>query len=246
MSLLDVPLPELRLKIDIGAEAFFDRCEGIARTKGWSIDRRRQYAGPGYDQLNVHLGSNAEAYPMLRMVATPREPSRLRLDVIDHWKSWPIDYDEYLTTARVAYGKLLAELRATGSTYRLGIPRRPTAVDYSTLDCSRISYAAEKFSGLPRTFAVGPGDARDRLINAFSVFHVVRPEHLPEPLRGHLAWVYSAISERPARHQWEGSVEATVRTMKNSTASGIIERILDIGAAVDQLYEYCMSTKGAV
>ena len=240
MDLLETPLPELRLKIDSDAHSFFDDCEEVAKANGWAIDRRREYAGPGYDQLNLHLGSGTEGYPMIRMVSVRREPRRLRLDIVDCWGSWPINYDEYLVAARTAYGYLLRAIRRTkGKAYRLGIPRRPASLDYGQLDCNRMAYAAEKFVGLYRWFAVAPGDARDRLIKAYSLLCVVRPDDLPEPLRGHLAGVYGEITRRPARHQWEGSVEATVRTMRNTTASRIIERLLDIGDAIERLDEHC-------
>jgi hypothetical protein len=245
MDLLDTPLPELRLKIDVDPHAFFDECEEIAKAHSWVIDRRREYAGPGYDQLNLHLGSGPEGYPMIRMVAVPREPQRLRLDLVDHWESWPIDYDEYLDRARMAYRNLLGAIRdRRRKTYRLGIPRRPMSIDYSRLDCSRVRYAAEKLSGLSRSLAVAPGDARDRLINSFWSFHVIRPDDLPEPLRTHLAWVYEEITKRPGRHQREGSVEATVRAMRNTTASRIIERLLDIGDALERLEEHCNRARG--
>lgn len=247
MDLLETPLPELRLNIDIDPPSFFDECEAIAKANDWIVDRRREYAGPGYDQLNLHLGSGPKRYPMIRMVAVPREPRRLRLDVVDHWASSPIAYDEYLDTARLAYATLLRAMnRRTGKAYRLSVPRRPPSIDYTQVDCNRIGYASEKFTGLCRSLAVAPGDARDRLIKAFSSLHVIRPDDLPDPLRGHLARVYEEITKRPARHQWEGSVEATVSSMKNKTASRILERLLEIGDAIERLDEHCSRSSGPV
>jgi hypothetical protein len=243
MDLLDIPLPVLRLRIGVHASVFFDRCEDIARACGWTADRRRQYGGPGYDQLNLNFGAGARGYPMIRMTVRPSSPDRLYLDIVADWKTSPPEYDEYLEVARTSYRTLLAEYKqAHGNRYRLGIPRRPVDVDLDSLDCARIGYAAEKLGGLCHSLAVGAGDARERLINAHWSFHVIRPEDLPEPLRGHLAWVYSEITRRPTRHRMEGSVEATVRTMKTATAARILERLVDLGAAVDRLYEHCQNT----
>ena len=247
MDLLEIALPELRLRVDIEASSFLDGCEEVARAHGWAVDRRREYAGPGYDQLNLHIGTGPRGYPMIRMVAVPREPRRLRLDVVEDWKTCPPDYDEYLDVARAAYSTLLREYKKLkGKLYRLGVPRRPVAVDLDALDCATIGYAAEKFGGLCRSLAIGPGDARDRLINAHSFFYVIRPEDLPEPLRVHLAWVHSEITKRPARHRLEGSVEGTVRTMKTATAARILERLVDIADAIERLHEHCQSQGRAV
>ncbi|HUQ98569.1 MAG TPA: hypothetical protein VM166_03880 [Gemmatimonadaceae bacterium] len=174
------------------------------------------------------------------MVTTPPLGRQLRLDIVDRWKTLPIDYDEYLGTARDSYSTLLKLYNVGhGTRYRLGIPRRPDTIDFSSLDCNRIGYAAEKFSGFARTLAIGPGDARDRLISAFWTFHVIRPMDLPQPLRQHLEWVYRQISARPARSQFEGSVEATVQTMRNVTAARVLERLVDVADAIARLDEEC-------
>jgi hypothetical protein len=243
MGLLDIPLPELRLRIDEDPAAFFDVCEQVARAREWAIDRRREYAGPAYDQLNLYTGPSGSEYPMILMVSVPSEPKRLRVDVIDEWRTTPIDYDEYLTTANKVFGQLLAGIkRLTGKQYRLGVPRRPVAVDVGSLNCQTIRYAAGKLRGLCRQLAVAPGDARDRLIGAYHTIHPISPTDLPEPLRAHLAHLYAEITKRPARHTREGAVEATVRTMKNATAARVLERLLCIADAVAQLEEYCVDT----
>jgi hypothetical protein len=246
MDILDIPLPKLTLKIDIDASTFFDRCEAIAASRGWEVDRRRAYAGPGYDHLNLHRGDiGPNRYPMVRMVSVPRELHRLDLDVVTHWTTRPISYDEYLQVARESYSALLNGYKeAHGKRFRLGIPRRPESVDLRKVDCGRISYAAEKFTGFTRSLAIGEGDARRRLISAFGGFHVIRPEDLPQPLRKHLAWVYAQITKREARHQYEGQVEATVSTMKNATAAKVLERLVDLAEAIDALDGQCNGRRG--
>jgi hypothetical protein len=246
MNLLDEELPNLGLTIDVTATEFFDRCETLATARGWKIDRRREYAGPGYEQLNLYLEVGEPGYPMLRMVATPKSHNRLDVDVIASWRNRPVGYDEYLDIARAAYSRLLdAYAQAHGKRLRLGVPHRPPTLDLGSLDCNRIKYAREKFMGLSRTLATGEGDARDRLISAFSTFHVISPEDLPSPLREHMQAVYDEITRKPARHQWEGSVEATVRSMKNSTAARVLERLLGIDEAIKQLEKLCDDREAA-
>lgn len=97
----------------------------------------------------------------------------------------------------------------------------------ASVDCSKISYAAEKFSSLERSLAIGKGDARTRLANAYWTFHVICPCDLPPPLRQDLAWVYAQVTKRAARHPGEGEVEATTATMKSETAA----RILSVSAS---------------
>jgi hypothetical protein len=245
MDLLDVPLPELTLAIDIDPSSFLDPCEAIAGERGWLIDRRPAYAGPGYDQLNLHIGDGPQRYPMLRLVSVPRERRRLQLDVVTRWNTWPIAYDEYFNVARQAYKELLTAYNAAHSRrYRLGVPKRPQSVNLRDIDCGRISYAAEKFDGLRRSLAIGEGDARARLISAFMSFYVIRPGDLPPPLRKHLAWVYAQITKRPARHHLEGTVEATVHTMKNATAAKILQRLVDLADAINVLDRHCRGQRG--
>jgi hypothetical protein len=240
MDLLAEELPELTALVDRSAEEFFGKCEAIARQQGWRIDRRREYAGPEYDQLNLYLEPGEPGHPMIRMVAVPKAKGRLRLDLVDRWTQRPVQYDEYLAKARLAYARLF-DLYSDqhGKRLRLGKPRRLPPLDLKALNCNKIEYAYEKLGGLSRTLALGEGDARERLLNAFSTFHVIQPDDLPPRLQPDLAWVYDQITRRPGRHHREGSVEATVRTMRNSTAVQILERLVDIADAVQRLDAVC-------
>lgn len=246
MDLLDVPLPEMRMTVDIDPSAFLDRCEGIAKEQGWKIDRRREYAGPGYDHLILFVGKGPKSYPMLRMVVTPDASQRIGLDVVTLWKTSPLEYDEYVDAVRTQFTDLLRRYRAAHSKrYRIVAPRRPDRIDLRQVDCGRISYAAEKLSGLCRSMAISPGDARERLISAFWTFHVIRPEDLPPPLREHMTWVWNQIAKREPRHRMDGQVEATVRQMKNATAAKILERLIDIADAVSVLEARCIGERGS-
>src|SRR5438552_4491201 len=167
MSLLEELLPEISLRPDVEAAAFFDRCEAIAKAKGYGIDRRRNYAGPGFDQLNLHLVESDDSYLMLRMVSTPDANDRLKLDVVARWTTHPIPYDEYVDVARAGYRQLLDDYaNANQKRLRIGIPKRSAHFDPATLNCGPISYAREKFSQAMREMAIGEGDVRDRVRSA--------------------------------------------------------------------------------
>lgn len=240
MNLLEEELPELSLRPGVPPSEFFDRCEKIAATKGYRIDRRREYAGKGFDQLNLHLLENDSREMMVRMVLSPREPQKLNLDVVARWESFPLGYEEYMRVAKLAYKQLLADYKNEyGVALRLGVPRRPPTFDPSSIDCGRISYAQEKFQSAIRYMAIGPGDARERLRSVFMTVHVIRPDDLPVPLNSHLSWVYKEMTWRNARHKYEGTLDATLTQMRKATASRIAERVLDIVDAVALLDEMC-------
>lgn len=239
MGLLDEELPLLTLRPDVAPGEFFDRCEEIAHEEGYPIDRRREYAGLGYDQLNLHLDP-VDDYPMLRMVLTASSPTRLAADVVARWTSHPPTYEEYLSVAKSAYRELLSKYATRfGRRLRIGIPRRPTVFDPAKVDCNRIDYALSNLDQAVQAMAVGPGDVRQRLTSAFWTFHVVRPEDLPPPLDEHMQWVYDQLTHRPARYRGEGTVAATTAQMRRSTGVKIAERILAISDALREIHKKC-------
>lgn len=240
LDLLEQHLPELFLRPDVTPADFLDRCEELAKDKGYSIDRRREVVGPGYDQLNLHLVKTADDSLMVRMVCRPQLQDRLSVDVVAHGTHRTREYDEYIAAARFAYGVLLDDYAVKfGKKLRLRIPKRKPRLDHATVDCTRIEYAQNIFHFAIRDMAVGKGDARERIHAAFGSIHVVQPEHLPVPLDTHLRWVYEQMTWRSPRHPKEGTLDATVWQMRRSTASRLAERIVAIGDALDRLHEWC-------
>jgi hypothetical protein len=235
MELLDEPLPEGHLNPGVGAEEFFDRCEKLAAIEGWKVDRRRRYAGDGYDQLNLHLNGD-DAPPYVRMVATPAGKGRIDLDVVARWTKRPILCEEYRSTFIASYKRVLdAYKRQFGTRPRVFIHECPPHFDRSTVDCSRLSYVRGKFREALRSMAVGGGDIRERLRDAYLIFHVVRENELPVPLQEHYRWIVQRLTWRPARHRWEGSLDATVWQMRRRTGTKIAKRVQDIADALDEL-----------
>ncbi len=240
MSLLAETLPDISLRPDVEATAFFDRCEAIAKAKGYRIDRRRNYAGRGFDLLNLHLAPSDDSEVMLRMVSTPNSKGRLKLDVVARWSSHSIPYDEYLKVAKAGYTQLLRDYAKThNKRLRLGIPRRGAVFDPTVLDCGSIGYAWEKFSQAMRDMAIGEGDIRDRLRTAYMTVHVVRSEDLPAPLDAHLRWIREELTKRQARHSHEGTLDATLAQMKRITGGRIAKRMQEISDALEELDQLC-------
>lgn len=241
MDLLDEPLPEGHLTPDTSAETFFDRCEEVAALKGWTIDRRRAYAGLGYDQLNVHLNGD-ERPPFVRMVATPKAKGRVDLDIVARWTKRPIPCHEYRSAFITSYKRVLdAYKHHHGTRPRVWIPQCPPHYDRSAVDCDRLSYARGKIREALRSMTVGSGDIRERLRDAYLVFHVVQVEDLPAPLQKHYRWVVEELTWRSARHQMEGTLDATVWQMRRQTGAKIGQRLQDIADALDDLCDHSLA-----
>lgn len=237
-KLLRVELPYLSLTPHEPIEDFFDKCEVIADEMGWTVDRRRDYAGPksGSDQLNLYLGPNSRDVPMLRMVCPPNCKGRLSVDIVAPWSSSSPTYEEYLGTAKTEYKNLFDEFKARhGRRLRLGVPNTPTFFDPGGIDCNTVSYARGKFDSAIDLLATGEGDARARLVSVHRTIYVVRPADLPAPLDQHLEWIYEQLTKKPARHRWEGSVEASLSAVRNSTASKIAKRVMEIANALREI-----------
>jgi hypothetical protein len=239
MNLLYEELPNLTLHPKLEPSVFFDRCEEVAKEKGYGIDRRREYAGAGSDQLNLYVGGEPDVCPIIRMVSFPSLKDRLNIDVVDD--QIDLVYDKYMPYALATCQKFLQEYAIKfGTKLRLGIPRRRPHFDLSIADFSSIPYAREKFELAIRDMVTGKGDVRERLRNAYLTIHMVSPDNLPEPLESELRWIYHELTKRPARWRGEGTVGATTAAMTRKKGEKIAEHILAIYDALVELEDrYC-------
>jgi hypothetical protein len=234
-KLLRIELPRASITADMAPSEFFDRAEKIADVNGWQIDRRRNYAGEGYDHLNLHLGQDPTA-PMLRMVSTPESGRKINTDVVAQRHSGVPDYRQYVSMLKDTAKRFLSEYNRThGTNIRLGLPRKPPEWDPSDVSCARLGYVRGKFDDAVETLTLGEGDVRKRLASAYLALHMVQPKDLPAPLRPHWEWVRDQLTRRPARHKMEGSLDATLSQIKNSTGAKIAERIYGIRGALHEL-----------
>lgn len=93
------------------------------------------------------------------------------------------------------------------------------------------SYAYGKLSIAIDTLAVGPGDIRERLNDAFLEFHPVSIHDLPDHLKADWSWIMGQLTKFGPVHNWKGevsrgSVENTLSRIKNATGVKIAKRLV--------------------
>jgi hypothetical protein len=96
-------------------------------------------------------------------------------------------------------------------------------------------YAFEKFSLAVLELAIGKGDVRSRLYDAWLQFHTVSTNDLPIELREELNWINSMLTRCEASYPGESKVLATLRGMRNSTGQKIAYKIVSM---TDKLNAY--------
>jgi hypothetical protein len=99
-------------------------------------------------------------------------------------------------------------------------------------------YAYEKLRVALDGLATGAGDVRARLLNAFISFHTLKDGDFPEHLRSDYRWVIEQLNRFPPYQLSDGkivrgSVEETLRRIKNSTGVAIAERLLRLYHEID-------------
>ncbi len=85
-----------------------------------------------------------------------------------------------------------------------------------------------KFWRIVELLATGYGDVRARLKDASLVLWRIDREELPKDLRADLDWINGMLSRRPARHDWEGTLDPSVDSMRRATASKVAEKLVGI------------------
>jgi membrane-bound lytic murein transglycosylase B len=96
-----------------------------------------------------------------------------------------------------------------------------------------VLYASEKLASAVRSMTVGPGDVRQRLADAYMIFHTVRADDLPEGLRSDWEWVlqqltrFGPVYDRDGK-QFKGAVSHTLEKIRRPTGVKIAERVLFI------------------
>jgi len=93
-------------------------------------------------------------------------------------------------------------------------------------------YAYSKISEAVNILATHPGDVRKRLSAAYCRFCEASPEMLPPHIRSELEWVREQLNRFPARHG-EGTLQATLRRIRNSTGVKIANRIVLVQALLE-------------
>lgn len=99
-------------------------------------------------------------------------------------------------------------------------------------------YAHQLLSQAVDILATGAGDVRSRLLEAYSVFHPLTPEHFPESLRKDFEWVMKQLTKHGAYINTEGeikkgAVQVSLQHMHNSTGVKIAKKLLQLHYDID-------------
>lgn len=208
--------------------------EATAASLGFAPDRSSGYAGPGTELLGVTMAPPATE-PQVRFIFANVSASHVRCDVYDNWSGGSATYDEYASAARTHIGGLLRQYRALGGeNLRLTIGKRDPLWDWdqSTVVCSRHRYAKEKLAIAVESLTLGPGKIQERLASAFMSFHVLSAADFPGPLGDHMKWILAELTSKPSLYPQQGSLNATLGSMRKERAVAIAQRIVDLRDAL--------------
>ena len=100
-------------------------------------------------------------------------------------------------------------------------------------------YAHEKLLAALEGLATGPGDVRERLLAAYETFHPLTQPHFPPHLRKDFTWVLKQLKKCEPIYDYKGrllrgSVEETLRHIKNVTGAKIATRSYRLYHALDE------------
>jgi hypothetical protein len=99
-------------------------------------------------------------------------------------------------------------------------------------------YAHEKLLVALESLATGPGDVRERLLGAYQTFYPLKESHFPQHLRKDFRWVLEQMTKHEPIYDYKGrldrgSVEQTLRRIKNVTGVKIATKIYRLYHALD-------------
>lgn len=94
-------------------------------------------------------------------------------------------------------------------------------------------YALQKLAEAMELLATHPGDVRERLSAAYLCFHPLQERDFPPELKPKWAWVMHELTKFGPGPSFDGvvrvgSVEHTMRRIKNATGSKIAKRLFDL------------------
>ena len=98
-------------------------------------------------------------------------------------------------------------------------------------------YLLEKFGPAIGDLITGPGDACSRVRDAYGHFGHLQIEHAPRMIRDDLEWIFCRLHKHEPRFAEDTRVDASIRRMRNRTASKIASRIYRIYQTVARFSE---------
>jgi hypothetical protein len=106
-----------------------------------------------------------------------------------------------------------------------------------------LGYAHEKFSHAVYLLAIGSGDVRSRLRNAFIHFIPVKEKDIPDELLEDFRWIIRELTKRKPVAK-EGTMTATLERMQNRTGMKIAIKIYDLASRLEGYYDQQMNEEG--
>jgi hypothetical protein len=99
-------------------------------------------------------------------------------------------------------------------------------------------YANQLLAETVDMLAIGPGDVRSRLLDAYAVFHPLTTNHFPDHLRTEFEWVMKQLTKRKPYLDSDGqiikgSVQVSIESMRNSTGVKIARKLLELHYALE-------------
>ena len=101
----------------------------------------------------------------------------------------------------------------------------------------QLIYASEKFAMAIYRLAIGPGDVRSRLRDAFYEVHPVQSSLLPDGIRQEYDWILEQLTKCEPRFERDSRLDATLSKMRNNTGTKIAKRIVELKRRIDDLLE---------
>lgn len=112
-----------------------------------------------------------------------------------------------------------------------------------SIDQNTRRYVIEKLTNAIDCLLTHEGDARARILGCHTCFGTLQENDFPEELRADWRFVVDTISSRepmytPDGEIFRGSIEMTMRAVRNATAAKVIERLKKLYWAMSTNVEY--------
>jgi len=98
---------------------------------------------------------------------------------------------------------------------------------------NKYSYTREKLYLAIKSLAIGQGDVRSTLSNAYLIIHILIEDDFPPEFQRNWRWIIDSLTKfGPLMdHEgkvWRGSVENTIKRIRNSTGKKIATKVFNL------------------
>jgi hypothetical protein len=99
---------------------------------------------------------------------------------------------------------------------------------------NQLIYASGLFSTAVYLLAVGPGDIRSRLEEAFNEIIPIQASLLPDGIRKDYQWICDQLTKKEPRFNGDDRLSATLYRMHKSTKVKIAKRIYELNRRINE------------